>query len=193
MWRKGNLCTLLLEMSVASATMVNSMEMSQKLKIELPLLLLLLFSCSVISNSLWPHGLQYARLLCPSPSSRAYSNLCPLNQWCHPTISSSIASSHPLLLLPSIFPSIKVFSNQLALRIKWPNYWSFSFSISPSNEYSGLISFRIDFFDLLQSKGRSRVFSNTTVQKHQFFGTQPSLQSNSHICNNYWKNHNFDY
>ena len=193
MWRKGNLCTLLLEMSVASATMVNSMEMSQKLKIELPLLLLLLFSCSVISNSLWPHGLQYARLLCPSPSSRAYSNLCPLNQWCHPTISSSIASSHPLLLLPSIFPSIKVFSNQLALRIRWPNYWSFSFSISPSNEYSGLISFRIDFFDLLQSKGHSRVFSNTTVQKRQFFGTQPSLQSNSHICNDYWKNHSFDY
>ena len=87
----------------------------------------------------------------------------------------------PLLLLPSIFPSIKVFSNKSVLRIRWPNYWSFSFSISPSNEYSGLISFRLDWMISLQSKGLSRVFSNTTVQKHQFFGTQLSLQSNSHI------------
>ena len=76
--------------------------------------------------------------------------------------------SHPLLLLPSIFPSIRVF------HIRWPKYWSFSFSISPSNEYSGLISFRIDWFDLLHFKGLSRVFSNTTVQKHWFFSTQLS-------------------
>ena len=81
------------------------------------------------------------------------------------------------LLLPSIFPSTKVFSNDLAAHIKWPKYWNFS--ISPSNEYSGLISFRIGLISL-QSKGLSRVFSNTTVQKHQFFGTQPSLWSNSH-------------
>ena len=86
-----------------------------------------------------------------------------------------------LLLLPSIFSSIRVFSNELALHIRWPKYWSFSFSISPSNEYSELISFRIDGFDLLAAKGRSRVFSNTTVQKHQFFGAQLSSQSNSHI------------
>ena len=78
----------------------------------------------------------------------------------------------PLLLLPSIFPSIRVFSNELALCIRWPKYWSFSFNISPSNEHSGLISFRMDS---LQSKGLSRVFSNTTVQKHQFFSTQLSL------------------
>ena len=81
---------------------------------------------------------------------------------------------HPLLP-PSIFPSIGVFSNESVLCIRWPKYWSFSFSISPSNEYSGLISFRIDWFDLMQSKGLSRVFSNTTVQKHQFFGVQLSL------------------
>ena len=82
---------------------------------------------------------------------------------------------HPLLLPPSIFPSIRVFSNVSALLIGWPKYWSFSFSASPSNEYSGLISFRIDWFDLsLQSKGLSRLLSNT-VQKHQFFSTQPSL------------------
>ena len=71
-----------------------------------------------------------------------------------------------LLLLPSIFPSIRVFFNESALHIRWPKYWSFSFSISPSNEHSGLISFRIDWLDLMQIKGLSRVFSNTTVQKH---------------------------
>ena len=86
------------------------------------------------------------------------------------------------LLLPSIFPSIRVFSSELALRIRWPNYWSFSFSINPSNEYSLLISFRIDWFDLVDSKWLSRVFSSITVWKYQFFSTQPSLWSNSHIC-----------
>ena len=107
--------------------------------------LLLLFICSVVSDSLQPHGLQQTRCLCPSPSPGACSNSCPLSRWCHPTISSC----HPLLLLPSIFPRIRVISNELALCIRWPKYWSFSFSISPSNEYSGLISFRVDLFDLL--------------------------------------------
>ena len=111
---------------------------------------LLLFSPSVVSNSLQPHGLQHTRLPCTSLSPRACSNSCPMSQWCHPTISSSVL---PLLLLPSIFPSIRVFSNELALHIKWPKYWSFSFSISPSNEYSGLISFRIDWFDLIAVQG----------------------------------------
>ena len=83
----------------------------------------------------------------------------------------------PLLLLPSIFPKIRVFSNESALCIRWPKYWSFSFSISPSNEHPGLISYCIS----LQSKGLSRVFSNTTVQKHQFSSAQLSLWSNSHI------------
>ena len=81
----------------------------------------------------------------------------------------------PLLLLPSIFPSIRVFSNESVLCIRWPKYWSFSFSISPSNEYSGLIIFRIDWLIFWQSRRLSRVFSNTTVQKYQFFGTQLSL------------------
>ena len=88
----------------------------------------------------------------------------------------------PLLLPLSAFPSIRVFSNESALHIRWPKYWSFSFSISPSNEYSGLISFRVDWLIFLQSKGLSRVFSNTTVLKSQFFGAQPSLWSNVHIC-----------
>ena len=86
-----------------------------------------------------------------------------------------------LLLLPSVFPSIRVFSNESVLHNRWPKYRSFSFSICPSDEYSGLISFRIDWLDLLHSKWLYRVFSNTTVQKHQFFGAQLSLWSNSHI------------
>ena len=86
-----------------------------------------------------------------------------------------------LLFLPSILPSIRVFSSESALWIRWPKYWSFSFNISPSNEYSRLISFRIDFLISLQSKGLSRVFSNTAVQKHQFFGAQLSSWSSSHI------------
>ena len=92
--------------------------------------------------------------------------------------SSHLILCHPLLLLPSIPPSIRVFSNESTLRMRWPKYWSFSFSISPSKEHSGLISFRMDWLDIL---GLSRVFSNTTVQKHQFFGAQLSSQSSSHI------------
>ena len=95
--------------------------------------------------------------------------------------SSHLILCHPLLLPPSIFLSIRIFSTESVLHIRWPKYWSFSFSISPSNEYSGLISFRIDCFDYLAVQGTLRVFSNTMVQKHQFFSTQPSLWSNSHI------------
>ena len=96
------------------------------------------FSSSVMFDSLQPHGLQNARPPCSSPTPGAYSNPSPLSQRCHPTISSSVA----LLLLPSIFPSIRVFSDESARHIRWPKYWSFS--ISPSNEYSGWVSFRID-------------------------------------------------
>ena len=116
------------------------------------------------------------------------ASLSITNSWRLPkliSIESVMPSNHlilccSLLLLPSIFPNIKVFSNESALRIRWPKYWSFSFNISPSNEHTGLISFRVDWLDL-QSKGLSRVFSNTIVQKHQFFGTQLSLLFNSHI------------
>ena len=80
------------------------------------------FSHSVVSDSLWSHGLQHTGLPSPSPTPRAYSNSCPLSWWGHPTISSSV--SHPLLLPPSIFPSIRVFSNESVLRIRWPKYWA---------------------------------------------------------------------
>ena len=101
------------------------------------------------------------------------------------SIESVMPSSHlilyrPLILLPPIPPSIRVFYES-TLHMRWPKYWSFSFSISPSNEHSGLISFSVDWFDLLAVQGLSRVFSNTIFQKHQFFGAQLSSQSNSHI------------
>jgi len=112
-----------------------------------------------MSYSLWPHGLQHARLPCPSPTPGACSNSCPYCRWCYQTISSSVIpfSSCPQSFPASVFPNrkdpIRFFSNKSVLQIKWPNYWSFSFSISFSNEYSGLTSFRIDWFDLFAVQG----------------------------------------
>ena len=103
-----------------------------------------------MSHSLRPHESQHARPPCPSRTTGVHPDSRPSNQWCHPAISSSVI---PLLLLPSIFPSIRVFSNESVLCIRWPKYWSFSFNISPSNEYYGLISFRMDWLDLLVVPG----------------------------------------
>ena len=133
-------------------------------------------------------SVQFSRSVVSNSAARQAS-LSITNSWSLlklMSIESVMPSNHVilcclLLLPPSIFPSIRVFSNESVLHIRWPKYWSFSFSISPSNKYSGLISFRMDWLISLQSKGLSRVFSNTTVQKHQFFGAQLSSQSNSHI------------
>ena len=141
--------------------------------------MLLLFSCSVVSYSLLPHGLQQTRLPCPSLSPRVCSNSGPLSQWCYPTIPFILC--HLFLFLPSIFPSIRVFSIESALPIRWPKYWSFSISISPSKEYSGLISFRIEWFVLLAVQGTLKSLLQHHSSKHQFFGIQPSLWSNSHM------------
>ena len=140
--------------------------------------LLLFFSHSVLFNYLQSHGLQQTRLPCPSQSPGVCSNLCPLSQWCHPTISSSVT---PFSSCPPSFPASGSFP--LSQLFPWGGQSigaSASASVLPMNiqgwfplELTGLIS--------LQSKGLSRVFSSTTVQKHQFFGTQPSLWSNSHI------------
>ena len=108
------------------------------------------FSRSVMSDSLRPHGLQHTRPPCPSPAPGVYSNSSPLSRWCHPTISSSVI---PFSLLPSIFPSIRVFSDESVLHSRWPKSWSFSFSISPSNEYSGLTSSRMCWLDFLAVQG----------------------------------------
>ena len=138
---------------------------------------LLLFSCSVMFDSLQPHGLQHARLPCPSPSPRACLNSCPLSRWCHPTISSSIV---PFSSCPQSFPSSGSFLMNRLFASGGPKYWSFSSaSVLPVNIQSWF-PLRLANLVPLQSEGLSRVFSNTTAQKHQFFGAQPSLWSNSH-------------
>ena len=116
-------------------------------------------------------------LPCPSPTPGTCSDSCPSSQWCHPTF------SFPVITFSSCLQStsLRVFSTESVLCLMWPKYWSFSFSISPSNEYSGLFPLRWTGWISLLSKGLSRVFSNTTVQKHQFFGTQLSLLSHTHI------------
>ena len=147
---------------------------------------LLSFSCSVVSDSFHARGLQQARLLCPSPSPRV----------CSMSTESVMPSSHLLpccclLLLPSIFPSIRIFSNESALCIRWPKHWSFSFSSSPSNEYSGLISFRIDWF----ASPRDSQESSPTPQFKSInspelsFLYSPTLTS----IHDHWKNHSFEY
>ena len=123
-----------------------------------------------MSNSLRPHGLQHARLSCPSPTPRACSNSCAWSRWCHPTISSSVI---PLLLLPSNFLSIRVFPSESALCIRWPKYWSFS--VSPCNEYSGLIFFRIDWLNLLVVQGTFQ-HHKSLLQNHS---SKPSILRHS--------------
>ena len=134
----------------------------------------LLFNCSVVSDSLQPHGLQHSNLPCPSPTPKAYSNSSPLSQWCHPAISSSIISFSSL-----IFPSIKVFSNELALTTGDQSIGA-STKILPVNIQGWFPSGLTGFISLLL-KGLSKVFSNTAAWKYQSFSAQPSLWSNSHI------------
>ena len=132
-------------------------------------------SCSVVSDSLRPHESQHARPPCPSPTPGVHSNSSPSSPWCHPDISSTV------VLLPPIPPSIRVFSNESTLWMTWPKYWSFSFSIIPSKEHSELISFRMDWLDLLAVQGTLKSLLQHHSSKHQFFSAQLSSQSNSHI------------
>ena len=148
--------------------------------------MLLLSSCSVMSNSLWLHGLQHSSLPCPSPSPEACSNSCPLSWWFFSTISSSVVRFSSCLKPGSFLMNLLFTSGSGSIGA------SSSASILPMNIQ--------DWFPLglpgwisWQFKGLSRVFSNTIVQKHQLFGTQPSLWSSSHIHTDYWKNHSFDY
>ena len=135
------------------------------------------FSHSVMSDSLWPHGLQHTRLLYPSLTPGACSNLCPLSQWCHPTISSC----HPFLFYLQSFPASEYFPmSQLSASGDRSIGVSASVLVLPMNSQGGFPLGWTGWISL-QSKGLSRVFFNTTVQKHQFFGTQLSLWSNSHI------------
>ena len=145
------------------------------------------FNRTVVSDSLQPHGLQHARPLCHITNSQSLPKLM--------STESVMPSNHlilcrPLLLPPSIFPSIRVFSNESVLHIRWPKYCSFSFSISPSNEYSGLISFRMDWLDLFAVQGTLKSlfqYHSSILQRSAFFYS-PTLTS----IHDYWKNHIFD-
>ena len=153
-------------------------------------LLLLLFSHSVMSNSLWPHGPQHSRIPCPSPSPRACSNSCPSSWWCHPTISSSVV---PFSSCLKSFPVSESFLMSQLFHIKWTEYWSFSFSISPSNEYSGLISFRIDWFDLLVvQETPKRLFQHYSFKASIIWCSVFFRVQLSHLHMTTGKNHTFD-
>ena len=151
------------------------------------------FLCCCSVAKLFPtlcnlHGLQHTRPPCPSPSPSVCSNACPSSRWCHPTISFSV-----VLLPPSVFPSIRVFSNESALLISWPKYWSFSFSTGLSNEHPGLVSFRMDWLDLLAVQGTLKESSPTPQFKSinssaLNFLYCPTLTS----IHDYWKNHSLD-
>ena len=143
--------------SVSPGVCSNSCPLSQFSSVQL--------SCSVMSDSLQPHEPQHARLPCPLPTPEVHPNPCQSSRWCHPTISSC----HPLLLPPSIFPSIRVFSNESAILIRWPKYWSFSFSTSASNEYSGFISFKINWFVILAVQGTLKSLPTPPFKGIQLF------------------------
>ena len=119
-----------------------------------------------MSDSLWPHELQHTRPPCPSPTPGVYPDSCPLCWWCHPAISSWVV---PFSSCPPIPPSIRVFSNESTLRLKWPKYWSFSFSITPSKEIPGLISFRMDWLDLLAVQGTLKSLLQHHIYVFMFF------------------------
>ena len=127
------------------------------------------FSCSVMSDSLQPHGLQHTSPPCPSPTPRVYSCQCLLIELMIP--SNHLSLCHPLLLPPSVFPSIRVFSNESTLRMRWPKYWSFSFSISPSNERTNVL------FSSVQSLSRVRLFATPWTAAHQAFQSITNSQS----------------
>ena len=137
-----------------------------------------------MSDSLWPHELQHSRLPCPSPTPGVHSNSQPLSWWCQ------LILCCPLFLLPLIPPSIRVFSNESTLHMRWPKYWSFSFGISPSKEHPGMISFRMDWLDLLAVQGTLKSLlqhhsSNASILQHSAFFTLTFKTFIFHI--NCWK------
>ena len=148
----------------------------------------MLFSCSVVSDSLWPHVLQHPRIPCPSLFPRVCSDSCPSSWWCHPAISSSIVFSSCLQSFPASGSLL------MALHINWSKYWSFSFNMSPSNEHPGLISFRMDWLDLLAVQGTLKIL----LQHHSSKAARILRPSAFFIVqltttHDYWKNHIFGY
>ena len=143
------------------------------------------FSRSVVSDSLRPHELQHTRPPCPSPTPGVHSNSTSI-EFVMP--SSHLILCRPLLLLPPIPPSIRVFSSESTLRMRWPKYWSFSFSIIPSKEIPGLISFRMDWLDLLAVQGTLKSLLQYHSSKASILLHSPTLSS----IHDYWKNHSLD-
>ena len=143
------------------------------------------FSHLIVSDSLRPHESQHTRPPCPSPTPGVYSNPCPSSRWCHPAISSSVV---PFSSCPQSLPGIRVFSNESTLRMRWQKYWSFSFSISPSNEHPGLISSRMDCLDLLAVQGTLKSLLQHHSSKASIFRTRLSSQS----THDHWKYHSLD-
>ena len=148
------------------------------------------FSCSVMSDSLRPHELQHARPPCPSPTLGVHPNSCPSSQWCHPSI--HLILCRLLLLLPPIPPSIRVFSNESTLRMRWPKYWSFSFSISPSKEHPGLISFRMDWLDLLGVQGTLKSLLQHHSSEASILQCSAFLTIQLTSIHDHWKNHSLN-
>ena len=145
---------------------------------------------SVMSNSLWPHGLQHTKASLFITNSWSLLKLTSIESVMP---SNHLILCHPLLLLPSVFPSIRVFSNESALRIWWPKYWTFSFNISPSSEHLGLISFRMDWLDLLAIQGTVKSLlqhhsSKASILQRSAFFIVPTLTS----IYDYWRNHSLD-
>ena len=148
------------------------------------------FSHSVMSDSLRPHESQHTRPPCPSPTPRVYSNSCPLSRWCHPAILSSVV---PFSSCPQSLPASGSFSNESTLCMRWPKYWSFSFSISPSNEHPGLISFRMDWLELLSVQGTLKSLLQHHSSKASIFSALSFLQSPTVTSiHDHWKNHSLD-
>ena len=144
------------------------------------------FSCLVMSDSLRSHGPQHARPPCPSPTPRVYSNSCPLSWWCHPTISSSVV---PLSFYPQSLPASGSFQMSQLFESGGPEYWSFSFNISPSNEHSGLISFRIDWLDLLIVQEILKSFLQHHSSKASIHWCSTLYSPTLISIHEYWKNH----
>ena len=177
----------------------NKMSLTGWKYFEVPTLFIVILICAMNNNQFssvtqsWLFVTQWTIACQASLSTTSSRSLLKFMSIESVITSNHLILCHPLLLLRSIFPSIRVFSSE-SVHIRWPKYWSFSFSISPSNEYSGLISFTMDWLDLLAVKELSRVFSNTTLQKHKFFSAQVSYKESPTLISihDYWKNHSFD-
>ena len=147
------------------------------------------FSRSVMSDSLQPHELQHTRPPCPSPTPGVHSNSCPSSWWCHPAISSSVI---PFSSRLQSLPASESFSNESTLHIRWPKYWSFSFSIIPSNEHPGLISFRMDWLDLLAVQGTLKSLLQHHSSKASILRYSALFSPTLTSIHDHWKNHSLD-